>query len=295
MFLSLPKGTFGAGHQRSFPTSKGGRVRMHACSAAGHHDESSTFSPLPTLKILYNDGVFVAVDKPRGMYVHPPEDKNRPVPKQENAMYLLKRQLGGEYYIYPLHRIDRATSGIVVYALSSEAASEFGTAMRARAVHKVYYAFVRGYTDTAGVVDDGVGGQEALTMYETVMRVKLPMQVGRNDFPLQRYSLVRVVPLTGRFHQIRRHFNYISHPIIGDGDHGDSLPFLEPPKTKMTRYMGSVCGPSKLTGPLTRDWRRGMSRNGEKESMWGCTSDESVFDMSSVQGYAQESEGMAIV
>jgi len=209
-----------AGFQKSFPTSKRATIRMRACSATVQEDPSTSFS-LPTLKILYNDGAYVVVDKPRGMYVHPPEDRNRLIPKHENGMYLLKQQLGGDYYIYPLHRIDRATSGVVVYALSSKAASEFGTAMRARAVHKVYYAFVRGYTDTTGVIDDGMGGQEAVTLYETIMRVNLPMQVGRNQFPTQRYSLVRAVPLTGRYHQIRRHFNYISHPIVGDGDHGD--------------------------------------------------------------------------
>lgn len=63
--------------------------------------------------------------------------------------FLLKRQLGGKY-LYPVHRLDRATSGVVVYALSAEAAAAFGAGMRARRVQKVYYALVRGYTDTCG-------------------------------------------------------------------------------------------------------------------------------------------------
>ncbi|KAL6760843.1 pseudouridine synthase [Haematococcus lacustris] len=168
--------------------------------------------------ILHEDGALVAVDKPRGFHVHRPEDSRRPCPREENGLWLLKQQLGGQW-LFPLHRIDRATSGVVVYAKTQQAAAGFGSTMRDREVRKVYYALVRGYTDTYGCIDSAVGGQSAVTLYHTLARARLQLAVGK--WESSRYSLLEVQPLTGRYHQIRRHLNHISHPIVGDGDHGD--------------------------------------------------------------------------
>jgi len=103
--------------------------------------------------------------------------------------------------------------------LSAEAASVVGKAMRGRQIKKTYHALVRGYTDTYGSIEKPLTEQPAVTLYETLGRCQVPLKVGK--WPSARYSLVRVEPLTGRTHQIRRHLNHLSHPIIGDSDHGD--------------------------------------------------------------------------
>ncbi len=175
-------------------------------------------------KLLYRDPHLVAIDKPAGFQVHPPEDPTHRVSDSTNCLFLLRKQL--EQYLYPVHRLDRATSGVVVYALSQEAASVLGTAFQNREVHKVYYAVVRGWTDDQGEFDDalkaegeGQPAMQSLTRFVTLSRIELSTPVGR--YKTARYSLVEVEPVTGRKHQIRRHFANRSHPLIGDSVYGD--------------------------------------------------------------------------
>mmetsp|Transcript_4935 Transcript_4935/g.10615 ORF Transcript_4935/g.10615 Transcript_4935/m.10615 type:complete len:390 (+) Transcript_4935:23-1192(+) len=191
--------------------------RISAASVATYEVTAQDTSSKPLFEVLYQDEHIVAIDKPAGYYVHPPED-GYPCPINENAMYLLKQQLGGAY-LYPAHRLDRATSGVVVYCLSREAASGMGAAARERRVDKTYFAVCRGYTDTAGVIELPMDNVACSTSYETLARVKLPLQVGK--FRTARYSLLKLKPITGRFHQIRRHMARISRPVLGDTDHGD--------------------------------------------------------------------------
>lgn len=94
------------------------------------------------LRILYQDEDLVAVDKPSGFHVHPPEDETHTAAYRHNAMALLRDQLGGRY-VYPVHRIDRATSGVVLYALSGEFAGKIATQFADRSVKKTYYAIDR--------------------------------------------------------------------------------------------------------------------------------------------------------
>jgi tRNA pseudouridine65 synthase len=171
------------------------------------------------LPICYQDEDLVVVDKPSGLAVHRSQDLKDEVP----LLQTLRDQLGR--WVYPIHRLDRPTSGLLVFGLSSEAASwvarQFGTGE----VCKTYYALVRGWTPEQGSVNrelraDGTGPkQAALTHYERMQKAELPYAVGR--YPSARYSLVRVRTETGRFHQIRRHLHSISHPILGDVRHGD--------------------------------------------------------------------------
>ncbi|WP_341503478.1 tRNA pseudouridine(65) synthase TruC [Gallaecimonas sp. GXIMD4217] len=184
----------------------------------------------PQLTILYQDEHLVAIDKPPGLLVH-----RSKLAKGERffAMQLLRDQLG--QHVYPVHRLDKPTRGVLLFALSSEMARLLSAQFEARAVVKKYLALARGHVLAGDELDyplveeldkttDGracqdKGPQQAVTRYEPLAHVELPYAVGR--YPSARYSLVACRPLTGRKHQIRRHFHHLSHHLIGDTTHGD--------------------------------------------------------------------------
>ncbi|MBM80471.1 MAG: hypothetical protein CMJ78_07750 [Planctomycetaceae bacterium] len=182
------------------------------------------------LSILYKDEDLVVIDKPPGLLVHR-TDLDRRI--QQVAMQRLRNQLGQPVFV--VHRLDRGTSGVLLFALHREAARFLINEFQQRRVKKEYTALVRGYTDDCGEIDTPLyekldpicdaqadpnkAPQTALTEYKTLDRIELPCAVGR--YATARYSLVRINPHTGRRHQIRRHFNYLSHPVIGDTTHGD--------------------------------------------------------------------------
>ena len=170
------------------------------------------------LQILFQDEDYVAVHKPPGLLVH----RTRISQDTEFLLQHLRDQLGKK--VYPVHRLDRATAGVIVFGLHSEAARRFTELMQARSISKTYLAIVRGWTPEQGVIDrplekDGLGElQDALTHYRRLATAELSIPVSR--YPTARYSLVEVMPKTGRMHQIRRHFNHLRHPILGDRKHG---------------------------------------------------------------------------
>lgn len=172
------------------------------------------------LTILYRDDDYIAVDKPAGLQVH------RSWISEENEQFLLQRlrdQIGRR--VYTIHRLDRPTSGVILFALSSEAARAMCAVFEERRVEKFYLAVVRGYSDAEGHIDYPLREephkpeQEAITDYRTLATVELPIAVGR--YNSARYSLVEIKPLTGRSRQIRKHFHHIFHPLIGDTSHGE--------------------------------------------------------------------------
>ncbi len=170
------------------------------------------------LEILYQDDRLVAINKPHGLLVH-----KSPIAADasEFAVQLLRDQLGLK--VYPVHRLDRKTSGVLLFALDAEMNSLMQTAFMDRKVDKTYLALVRGYTLDAGSIDyplmDERGRSfESLTHYKTKERYEIPVASGKHAS--SRYSLVEVKPETGRMHQIRKHFAHIFHPIIGDRPHG---------------------------------------------------------------------------
>ena len=176
------------------------------------------------LRILYQDENLIAVDKPAGFHVHSPEDLSQRIPRSQNCVFILRKQTGS--YVYPVHRLDRATSGLVLFALKQESASLLNQAFREGHIGKTYFAVVRGYTPASGTIDHPLRAEDpklpsknSVTRYETLARVELPVAIGKHS--TTRYSLVQVQPLTGRMHQIRRHFAHISHPLIGDTVYGD--------------------------------------------------------------------------
>lgn len=182
-------------------------------------DGQSPAAALPSPRILFHDEAFVAVHKPSGLMVHRQYRGQR----EDALLQWLRDHL--DQRVYPVHRIDRSTSGIVLFGLSSETSRGLCDQFQQHTVRKTYLAVVRGYADESGTIDtpmrgkDGGPQREALTEYDRLATVELPHAVG--PYQTARYSLVRAHPKTGRWHQIRRHFNYVSHPIVGDTTHGD--------------------------------------------------------------------------
>ena len=175
------------------------------------------------LEIIYEDAQYVAINKPNGLLVHRTRIAEE---KKEFALQLLRDQLG--YRLYPLHRLDRGTSGVLLFAKTPEAAAPLVKAFAERQPAKTYLAIVRGYIPEAGTIDSPIRpdkdhqykeAQEAITHYQRLATVELPIPVGR--YQTARYSLVKIKPETGRMHQIRKHFAHLRHYIIGDKKHGD--------------------------------------------------------------------------
>ncbi|MFN0015440.1 MAG: pseudouridine synthase [Saprospiraceae bacterium] len=178
---------------------------------------------MEALEILFSDPFFIAINKPQGMLVH------RTRISEDNVFVLqtLRDQIGAS--VYTIHRLDRATSGVLVYGKSGEAAEMLAEGFREKTIEKTYLAIVRGWTDDTGTIDYPVRDQDrpgaellpAVTHYRTLKRSQVEHAIG-NKYGTARFSLVQVEPETGRRHQIRKHFAHILHPIIGDKRHGDN-------------------------------------------------------------------------
>ncbi len=193
-------------------------------------DSSATAAPAP-LAILYRDAHLVAVSKPAGLLVH-----RSMIDKRETrfAMQMVRDQIG--QHVYTVHRLDRPTSGVLIFALSKEVARALGEQFAQQQIRKRYLALVRGHTEEGGVIDyplkeqlDAIAdkharqdkpAQAAVSHYQRLARFELPHAVGR--YPSARYSLLALSPKTGRKHQLRRHMSHIRHPIVGDVNHGDN-------------------------------------------------------------------------
>jgi len=171
-----------------------------------------------TLELLYFDGSLVAINKPPGLLVH---RSNIAADVKEFAVQLLRDQLG--QHVFPVHRIDRKTSGVLLFALDQETNQAMNLQFDKGEVGKKYRAIVRGYTPDQETIDyplrkENGTPQEAITHYRTLARTEVPVELGKHS--TQRYSLVEIETETGRRHQIRKHFAHVFHPIIGDRPHG---------------------------------------------------------------------------
>ncbi|MDB5004053.1 MAG: pseudouridylate synthase [Mucilaginibacter sp.] len=170
------------------------------------------------LDILYRDECLIAINKPHGLLVH-----RSPIAAdaEEFALQLLRDQVGLK--VNPVHRLDRATGGILLFALDKQVEIAMQQQFSDNKVNKNYLAIVRGYTPDMEDIDyplrkENGTIQEAFTAYETLSRAELAVPFGKHD--TSRYSLVEVKPTTGRMHQIRKHLSHVDHPIIGDTTHG---------------------------------------------------------------------------
>jgi tRNA pseudouridine65 synthase len=190
-------------------------------------DSESEVQPyvIQNLQILFQNEEFVVIHKPPGMHVHQPEMARRRVAREITVLWTLRRQI--EKFLYPVHRLDVATEGVLVMAFQSETAKQLQAELQAGRVRKVYHAICRGWTKDAGRIEiplerDSNGTlADAATEYRTLEKIECPFQIGKR-YSSARYSLVEARPLTGRWHQIRRHLARETHPIIGDREHGDS-------------------------------------------------------------------------
>lgn len=182
-----------------------------------------------SLPILYRDEHLVVIDKPPGLLVHRSE-----IDRHETrfAIQLLRDQIGQR--VWPAHRLDRGTSGVLLFGLSAEIAARLGAQFAAGSVDKRYWAVVRGHPPAAGEIDHALSrqrddyefrgerssdeAQPALTRYRRLAEIELPEAVDR--YPTSRYALLELEPVTGRRHQLRRHLKHLAHPIIGDATYG---------------------------------------------------------------------------
>jgi tRNA pseudouridine65 synthase len=178
-------------------------TRPHAHSRGG--DSSTDQQPL---SILHRDEHLLAINKPSGMLVHRGWGKDGAI-----ALQLLRDQVGQR--VHPLHRLDRATSGALLFALSSEVARDMQELFAGGAVHKRYLAVCRGNTLEDGRLCHALSQKQSTTPKPAITDFRL---LGA----FERYGLVEAKPITGKTHQIRRHLKHLAHPIIGDVRYGKS-------------------------------------------------------------------------
>jgi tRNA pseudouridine65 synthase len=157
---------------------------------------------------LYRDEHLVAVNKPSGLAVH------RGWATDRVTALSLARDTSGRH-VYPVHRLDRGTSGVLVFAFDGATAALLQERFKERAVLKRYLALTRGITPESGRIDHPVPRSE------DGERVPAVTSYRRLGVALDRYSLIEAIPETGRLHQIRRHLKHLHHPLIGDTKYGD--------------------------------------------------------------------------
>ncbi|MEM7798233.1 MAG: pseudouridine synthase, partial [Chloroflexota bacterium] len=186
------------------------------------------------LDILYHDRHIVAVHKPAGLLVH----KSEIARGQDDtfAMQMVRDQVG--QYVYTLHRIDRPTSGVLLFALDEPSARTLKQNFTDQLIEKAYLAIVRGWPPKKMTIDYPLKpadygkkfrrkktkrspkeSKPAVTHFEQLGRVMVQSAVGR--YETARYALLHITPKTGRTHQIRRHLAHLRHPIVGDKRYGD--------------------------------------------------------------------------
>jgi tRNA pseudouridine65 synthase len=245
------------------------------------------------LVIVHRDDWLCAIHKPSGLLVH-----RTPLDRGETrfAVQCLRDQIGR--HVHPVHRLDRGTSGVMLFALDRDVARALGAQFEAGRVVKRYVALVRGHPSAEGTIDhplrrlrddrgfespgaaDGEP-QRAVTHYRRLAVVELPHAVDR--YPTSRYGLVELTPETGRRHQIRRHMKHVSHPVIGDATYG---------KGRHNRLFARLFGsdrlllacvelelthpatgkPLALTAPPADDFLRVIAALGWDRALAGCRS-----------------------
>jgi tRNA pseudouridine65 synthase len=228
------------------------------------------------IEVVFEDEVLLAVNKPAGLLVH---RSKIAIDEDDFLLERLKAQTGTNLFL--AHRLDRATSGVLLLAKSREIAGELGRMFMARDVVKKYLAVVRGWPASEGAIDYPLPGvrergprKPALTRWHTLATATVPIELGK--YPEQRYALVEAAPETGRYRQIRKHFHHISHHIIGDtshgrGDHnrlwrihfGMHRMLLHAWRLELVHPLSGI--PLVLIAPLDEIWHRVFERLG-----WSC-------------------------
>jgi tRNA pseudouridine65 synthase len=182
-----------------------------------------------TLPVLFRDENLIAIHKPSGLLVHRTD-----IDRHETrfAVQILRDQIGRR--VYPVHRLDKGTSGVLLFALDREVGQALSAQFERQEVAKNYLAVVRGWPPESGEIDHALvrryddyevihenaesPSQQAVTRFRRLAVCELPYAVDR--YPTSRYALLELQPLSGRRHQLRRHLKHIAHPIIGDATYG---------------------------------------------------------------------------
>jgi len=170
------------------------------------------------LEIIYQDENLIAINKPHGLLVH---QSSIARDATEFALQILRDQVGK--HVSPVHRLDRKTSGILLFAFDKESEIAMHQQFMNTETDKKYLAILRGFTPDSMDIDYPLAKengtlQDAFTAFRTLQRAEVDVAFGKH--PTSRYSLIEATPKTGRMHQLRRHFSHILHPIIGDRTHG---------------------------------------------------------------------------
>ncbi|MEM6270170.1 MAG: pseudouridine synthase [Bacteroidota bacterium] len=178
---------------------------------------SANGAPRP-LRVIYQDAHFLAIHKPPKLIVH----LTRISEDTDSVVRRLREQL--QEPVNLVHRLDRATSGVLLFSRTREAAQAIMGTFAGNRVQKEYLAVVRGFIEAPGRIDHPVRRADgrriqAQTEYAPLAQVEVPIAV--RPYAQSRYSLVRICPKTGKYRQIRQHFQHLRKPIIGDKKHGD--------------------------------------------------------------------------
>ena len=181
------------------------------------------------LPIIYRDEHIIAVNKPSGLLVHRSMIDRH---ETEFAMQIVRDMV--DQHVYTVHRLDKPTSGVLLFALSSEVARLLSEQFTEQTITKTYHALLRGWTEDQHIdyalkekldkiadkkARQDKAAQSAQTDLKVLHRYTYPVAVGR--YPQARLSWVELSPHSGRKHQLRRHMAHIRHPIMGDTSHGD--------------------------------------------------------------------------
>jgi tRNA pseudouridine65 synthase len=175
-----------------------------------------------SLEIIFEDEYLIGVNKPNNVLVHH-AFHSRNVADEDSLLQIIQNEL--QIKVYPLHRLDRKTSGIILLAKEKHFVSKFQELFINKEIQKTYYGVVRGYSPDTKTIDSPVKGRdanvhkEALTHLKTIEKITLDIPV--KPYDSSRYSMIELSPQTGRMHQLRVHSNKISHPLIGDAKYGD--------------------------------------------------------------------------
>ncbi len=174
------------------------------------------------ISVVFEDEYFIGVSKPNNVVVHHAHH-SRNVLDEDSLLQLLQQQFGQKFY--PIHRLDRRTSGIITLAKETSYVAKFQELFTKGEIQKTYLGVVRGFSPDSKIIDSPVKGRdakvyrEAETHMNTLQTVTLNIPIG--SYETSRYSLVKLTPKTGRIHQLRIHMKKISHPLIGDRKYGD--------------------------------------------------------------------------
>jgi tRNA pseudouridine65 synthase len=218
------------------------------------------------LNIIHEDDYCLAVSKPNNVLVHHAHHSRNKL-EEASLLQLLEKQ--GVPKCYPVHRLDRKTSGIILLAKQKKSVASFQQLFTHNQILKVYYGVVRGFAPTERIIDSPVKGRDADVYKEAETHLKtletITLDIPVKPYDTSRYSLVELQPKTGRMHQLRIHMNKISHPLINDAKYGDKNHDLMFEKefgwTNLFLHAGSLSFEHPFTrqklvlkAPFLKDW-----------------------------------------